>query len=74
MNRTDLAELLEPGRFSPFVITTVDGAAFPVGPAERGHVLAAARMVVIMDSDGNLTHIPYSAIAHLHEPKMEGEK
>ena len=69
MNREDLTELLKPARFSPFVITTKDGAHFPITDAERPHILAAARMVVIMDPEGNLTHIPYAAITHLDEPQ-----
>ena len=69
MNRDDLTELLEPSRFSPFVITTKDKASFPINDFERAHMLVAARMVVIMDPAGNLTHIPYSAISHLDEPK-----
>ena len=71
MTREDLTELLEPLRFSPFVITTKDGAHFPITDAARTHVLVAARMVVLMDPAGNLTHIPYSAIAHLDEPPSE---
>ena len=69
MNRKDLTELLESPGFLPFVITTADGAAFAIGEYERSHMLAAARKIVIMNAQGELTHIPYQAIAHIHEPK-----
>ena len=69
MNQNDLAELLAEERFSPFVITTFDGFSVSVGPEERKHLLPAARMVVIMDSEGNLIHIPYRSIAHIQEAR-----
>jgi hypothetical protein len=69
MTREDLAELVAEGRFSPFVITTFDGFSLAIGPEERKHLLVAARMVVSMDSAGNIIHIPYSSIAHIQEPK-----
>jgi hypothetical protein len=68
MNRSDLLELLSEERFSPFVITTHDGFSIAIGAEERRHMLVAARMVVIMDGEGNLIHIPYTSIAHLREP------
>lgn len=68
MNRTDLAELLEEGRFSPFVLTTFDGFSLAVGPEERKHMLVGARMLITLDAEGNAIHIPYASIAHLREP------
>lgn len=68
MTRKDLTELLESPAFSPFVITTADGAAFPIGEYERTHILIAPRKAIIMDRDGNLSYVPYEAITHLHEP------
>jgi hypothetical protein len=75
MNQKDLNELLTDERFSPFVITTFDGFAIAIGQEERKHLLAAARMVVIMDAVGDLIHIPYRSIAHIQEAKQaqEGE-
>lgn len=67
MNQSDLTELLEEERFSPFVITTFDGFSVAIGPEQRKHLLAGARMVVIMDSEGNMIHIPYRSIAHIQE-------
>jgi hypothetical protein len=69
MTREDLTELVAEGRFSPFVITTFDGFSLAIGSEERKHLLVAARMVVVMDSTGNIIHIPYSSIAHIQEPK-----
>jgi hypothetical protein len=69
MNQTDFAELLAEGRFSPFVITTFDGWSLAIGDAERVHMLVGARMIVILDAEGNLIHIPYRSIAHIQEPK-----
>jgi hypothetical protein len=68
MNRIDFEELLAPARFSPFVLTTHDGFSIAIGPEQREHILVAARMLVIMDSAGDLVHIPYASIAHIHEP------
>ena len=67
MNQNDLTELVVEERFSPFVITTFEGFSVAVGPEQRKHLLPAARMVVIMDSEGNLIHIPYCSIAHIQE-------
>jgi hypothetical protein len=61
--------LVAESRFSPFVITTFDGFSLAIGPEERKHLLVAARMVVSMDSAGNIIHIPYNSIAHIQEPK-----
>jgi hypothetical protein len=71
MNQTDLSELLTEERFSPFVITTFDGFAVAIGPEERKRMLVGARMVILMDSDGNAIHIPYRSIAHIREAKQE---
>jgi hypothetical protein len=67
MNKQDLAELLAEGRFSPFVITTHDGFALAIGPEQRQHLVIGNRMMVTLDSEGNLIHIPYSSIAHIQE-------
>jgi hypothetical protein len=69
VSQNDLTELLAEECFSPFVITTFDGFSLAVGPEERKHLLAAARMVVMMDSEGNLIHIPYRSIAHIQEAR-----
>lgn len=71
MNKQDLDELLTEGRFRPFVITTFDGFAVAIGAEARNHLLAGARMAVIMDSEGNFIHIPYRSIAHIQEAKNE---
>ena len=69
MNQTGLTELLAEERFSPFTITTTDGFSVAIGQEQRKHLLAAARMVVIMDAEGNVIHIPYRSIAHIQEVK-----
>jgi hypothetical protein len=68
MNQTDLNELLEEGRFSPFVITTFDGFSLAIGEQERKHMLVAARMLITLDAEGNAIHIPYRSIAHIQQP------
>jgi hypothetical protein len=69
MNQTDFAELLTDDRFTPFVITTVDGFSLAIGLEERKHVLVGARMLITLDTEGNAIHIPYRSIAHIQEPK-----
>ena len=67
--KQDLEELLAEGRFSPFVITTHDGFAIAIGEEDRRHILLGARMIVIMDREGNFAHIPYGSISHIQEAK-----
>lgn len=69
MNQLDFRELLTEERFNPFIITTFDGFALAIGPEERKHVLVGARMLIVLDKDGNAIHIPYHSIAHIQEPK-----
>jgi hypothetical protein len=67
MDQTDLKELLAEERFSPVVLTTFDGFSLAIGPEERKHMLAGARMLITLDAEGNAIHIPYRSIAHLQE-------
>jgi hypothetical protein len=67
MNQTDLNELLSEERFSPFILTTVDGFSLAIGPEERKHMLVGARMLITLDAEGNAIHIPYRSIAHIRE-------
>jgi hypothetical protein len=67
MNQTDFLELLDETRFSPFVLTLVDGFSLAIGYEERKHLLVGARMLVTLDAQGNTIHIPYRSIAHLEE-------
>lgn len=69
MNQTDFNELLAEERFSPFVITTNDGFSVAIGPEQRRHVLAGARMIVMLDAEGGIIHLPYHSIAHIQEAK-----
>jgi len=69
MNQTDLLDLLDETRFSPFIITMIDGFSLAVGPEERRHMLVAARMLITLDGEGNAIHMPYRSIAHVQEPK-----
>ena len=69
MNESDFNELLEDGRFSPFVITMTDGFAIAVGPEQKRHILVGARMVVMLDSAGGIVHLPYRSMAHIQELK-----
>jgi hypothetical protein len=69
MNQTDFAELVAESRFNPFVITITDGFSLAIGPEERKHLLVGARMIVTMDAQGNIIHIPYRSIAHIQEAK-----
>lgn len=62
-----MAELVTEERFQPFVITTHDGFSLAIGPREREHLLVAARMLVTLDAEGNVIHIPYHSIAHIRE-------
>ena len=70
MDKSDFAELLAENRFDPFVITMTDGFSLAIGPEERKHVLVGKRMLVVLDAQGDIVHIPYRSIAHIHEPKQ----
>ncbi len=69
MTQTDLQELLSESRFSPFVITMTDGFAVAIHENARKHMIAGRNLAVVMDSEGNLIHIPYRSISHITEPK-----
>lgn len=69
MTREELTELVMEGRFSPFVITTHDGFAMAIGPEQRQHLIIGKRMLVTLDAQGDIIHIPYQSIAHIQEPK-----
>lgn len=62
MSRADLEELLT--RERPFVITTFDGFSLAIGLQERKHLLAGARMLVTLDAEGNVIHIPFQTVHH----------
>jgi hypothetical protein len=67
MSKKDLSELLNQERFSPFVITTFGGFSLAIGPEKQKHILVGARMLVTLDAEGNIIHIPYRSIAHIQE-------
>ena len=67
MDQADLTELLAEHRFSPFVVTTHDGYALGIGPEQRRHIVVGKRMFVTIDAQGDIVHIPYQSIAHIHE-------
>jgi len=69
MNQTDFVELLDEARFSPFILTMVDGFSLAIGFEERKHMLIGARMLVTLDAEGNAIHLPYRSVAHVQEPK-----
>jgi len=69
MNQSDFTDLLDETRFSPFIITMVDGFSLAIGHEERKHMLVGARMLITLDSEGNAIHMPYRSIAHVQEPK-----
>jgi hypothetical protein len=65
MNQADFAELVAEGRFAPFIIVTNDGFALAIGPEERKHLIVGKRMLVTLDAQGDIVHIPCHSIAHL---------
>ena len=67
MNKEDLNDLLDEGRFTPFSITTRSGFSMAIGPEQRKHMVIGARMLVTMYDNGEIVHIPYSAIDHIGE-------
>ena len=69
MTQTDLAELFDESRFSPFVITMTDGFAIAVDDEMRKHALIGRNLVVLLDKQGDFMHLPYRSIAHITEPK-----
>lgn len=69
MNQTDFNELLAEERFSPFVIMTNDGFSVAIRLEQRRHVLAGARMIVMLDAEGGIIHLPYRSIADIQEAK-----
>lgn len=69
MNQAEFSELVAEGRFSPFIITLMDGFSIAIGSEERGHLLVGRNMIVLLDRIGDIIHIPYRSIAHIQEPK-----
>jgi hypothetical protein len=69
--KAELDEMLQAGRFQPFVITTHDGFAIAIEAPHR--TLTGKRMIIISDAEGNFYHIPYSGISHISEPRANGE-
>jgi hypothetical protein len=65
MKREDLIDLLDEGRFVPFLITTKSGFSMAIGSEQRKHMVIGARMLVTMYSNGEIVHIPYAAIDHI---------
>jgi hypothetical protein len=65
--KTELEEMLDEHRFSPFVLTTVDGFSIAIDNPRK--TLVGARLIIVMDKDGRFYHIPYGSIAHLTDPK-----
>lgn len=67
MERKDLVELLDEGRFSPFSITTHSGFSMAIGPEQRKHMVIGKNMMVTLDNAGDIVHIPYAAVDHIGE-------
>lgn len=68
MNQSDMSELLAEARFSPFILTMTDGFSLAIGPEERKHMVVGKNMIVTLDRQGDIIHIPYRSIAHIQEP------
>jgi hypothetical protein len=67
MNQSDFSELLAEERFSPFVLTTFGGFSLAIGPEQRRHILIGRNMMVTLNAEGDIIHIPYRSIAHIQE-------
>jgi hypothetical protein len=67
MEKTDLSELLHEDPFSPFVITTLDGSSFAIGPEEQKNIQLGDEMLVTLDAEGNVIQIPYRSISRIQE-------
>jgi hypothetical protein len=62
--RNELAEMLRRDRFTPFVVTMNDGFAIAIPNPEKA--LVAANMLVVLDEEGQLHHLPFRSIAHFN--------
>jgi len=59
--RNELAEMLQRDRFVPFVVTMNDGFAIAIPNPEKA--LVAANMLVVLDEQGQVHHLPFRSIA-----------
>jgi hypothetical protein len=62
--RNELAEMLQRDRFVPFVVTMNDGFAIAIPNPEKARV--AAKMLVVLDKQGQVHHLPFHSIAHFN--------
>ena len=62
--RNELAEMLQRDRFGPFVVTMNDGSAISIPHPEKA--LVAANMLVVLDEQGQVHHLPFRSIAHFN--------
>jgi hypothetical protein len=62
--RSELAEMLRRDRFVPFVVTLNDGFAIAIPNPEKA--LVAANMLVALDEQGQVHHLPFHSIARFN--------
>lgn len=67
MNKREFQELIDPERFTPFIITTKNNYIITIGPEQRAHTLAGASTLIVMDANGYFIHIPYHAIDNIYQ-------
>lgn len=70
MKRAEFKDLIDPERFTPFIITTKSGYVISIGPELRAHTLAGASTLIVMDADGHFIHIPYHAIDNVYQTQQ----
>ena len=62
--RNELAQMLQRDRFVPFVVTMNDGFAIAIPNPEKA--LVAANMLVVLDEQDQVHHLPFRSIAHFN--------
>jgi hypothetical protein len=67
--KAELEEMLDEDHFQPFTLTTLKGLTITIDNPRK--TLISRSMIVVLDKDGNLIHIPFTAIAHLSEPQQD---
>src|SRR6266850_216978 len=65
MTREELTELVMEER--TFVITTHDGFAIAIGPEAQQHLIIGKRILVTLNAQGDIIHIPYQSIAYIQK-------
>jgi len=63
--KQEIREMLQKDRFIPFVVTMNDGFAIAVHNPEK--TLLTANMLVVLDEEGQLNHLPFRSIAHINQ-------